>query len=582
MTRYLFLFALSFSLIGCQDKSTDKKVTKSEQEKEVDIAYLRSDGDSTSTYEEVIDFYKALANNHSSITMTEHYKTDNGEPLHLIEYVPKTASSNSLNILINNGIHPGEPGGIDASMLLFKDLAEGKIKLEENIKIYSIPIYNIGGAKNRNSHSRTNQNGPAEYGFRGNAKNYDLNRDFIKSDSKNSKAFYEIYHRVEPDIFIDTHATNGADYPYTLTHIFTQQDQLGGDLGQYMKSQFIPEVEDSLVSKEWEATPYVNVFNRPPDGGFQQFLDTPRYSTGYSTLWNSIGLVIESHMLKDYSDRVEGTYAFLKTMAEVGAKNANDIKEKRADNFKHYREIAYYPIQYKIDSTRHRVLNFKAFQADTLKSEVTGFDRLKYNRDSSYTVEVKYNNKFRATDSVKIPKAYIIPQQWENIVELLKWNSVDYQRLSKDTILDVDYYRISDFETSQTPYEGHYLHSNTQVKVFNSKQHFRKGDIIVKTDQRAMRYLIETLEPQAVDSYFNWNFFDSVLQQKEHFSTYIFEDDAAELLKNDEKLKERFEEKKKDDKDFAEDWYAQLNWLHKQSKFYEDAHLKYPIFKLRQ
>ena len=95
-------------------------------------------------------------------------------------------NQNKAVLLINNGIHAGEPDGIDASMQFFRDLALGKIKAPKNTVIVCIPVYNIGGALNRNSSTRANQNGPEEYGFRGNARNYDLNRDFIKSLKKGS------------------------------------------------------------------------------------------------------------------------------------------------------------------------------------------------------------------------------------------------------------------------------------------------------------------------------------------------------------------------------------------------------------
>ena len=74
----------------------------------------------------------------------------------------------------------------------------------------------LAEALNRNSTTRTNQNGPESYGFRGNARNYDLNRDFIKSDTKNAKTFAQIFHLVQPDVFIDNHVSNGADYQYIL------------------------------------------------------------------------------------------------------------------------------------------------------------------------------------------------------------------------------------------------------------------------------------------------------------------------------------------------------------------------------
>ena len=72
-----------------------------------------------------------------------------------------------------------------------------KIKTAKNTLIAAIPVYSVGGMLNRNSHSRANQNGPEEYGFRGNAGNYDLNRDFIKSDTKNSEVFQKLFYRIE-------------------------------------------------------------------------------------------------------------------------------------------------------------------------------------------------------------------------------------------------------------------------------------------------------------------------------------------------------------------------------------------------
>jgi hypothetical protein len=92
-----------------------------------------------------------------------------------------------------------EADGIDATMQLFRDLALGKIKVPQNTIISTIPIYNIGGALNRNSTTRANQDGPEIYGFRGNGRNYDLNRDFIKSDTKHQK-FAELFHKLNPDV----------------------------------------------------------------------------------------------------------------------------------------------------------------------------------------------------------------------------------------------------------------------------------------------------------------------------------------------------------------------------------------------
>lgn len=578
MSKYGLLLLISIFMFSCE--TTTKKDTSDESSSEFEIAFERSEGDSTSTYEEVIKFYEFLSDKDDRISMEEVYETDSGKPLHLVKFTPKDLEENSLKLLINNGIHPGESDGIDATMLLFKDLSNSDWSLPNDVELYAIPIYNIGGALNRNSHSRTNQNGPSEYGFRGNAKNYDLNRDFMKSDTKNSKAFYSIFHEVNPDVFVDTHVSNGADYQYTLTHLFTQHNKLGGQLGKQLENHFIPEVESQLKEKEWEITPYVNVFNESPTKGFTQFNDSPRYSSGYTTLWNTLGLMIETHMLKPYPKRVEGTFEMLKTLVEVSHEQKSSIQKAREQNFQQFSEAKVYPLNFQVDSSSHSRFNFLGYELESSTSEITKLPRIKFRKDKPYEKEVSYYNQFRATDSVSIPKAYIIPKQWSHVIELLKWNGIDYERFAKDTLVEIEEYRIVDFKTRSSAYEGHYLHSETKVSSKILEKQYSQGDVVVKVDQPGLRYIIETLEPVAVDSFFNWNFFDSILQQKEGFSPYVFEDLALTIFEKNPELKAEFEEKQKKDAEFARNWYAQLEWIHKHSKHYESAHLTYPIVRV--
>lgn len=540
----------------------------------------------SNTYAETIAFYEHLAEKHEAVNLKTIGKTDSGYPLHLVTFNPdkqfdfSDLQKSKTIILINNGIHPGEPDGIEATMRFFEDLATGKIKAPKNTVIAAIPVYNIGGALNRNSTTRVNQNGPEEYGFRGNARNYDLNRDFIKADSRNARAFAELFHYVSPDVFIDNHVSNGADYQYTITHLFTQHNKLGGELGNFLNANFIPEVEKNLTANNWISTPYVNVFNRPPDDGFTQFFDHPRFSTGYTALFNTLGMMVETHMLKPYPQRVDATYAIMKSMLEVTDAHHQTIKTLRKNANNRFKTGTSYAVQWEIDSTQHTQLNFKGFEAEYKTSNVTGLQRLFYNREKPFTKEINYYNYFKPKVEVTIPKAYIIPQGWWNIIELLELNQIEMTQLKKDTIIKTEMYRIEKYDTANAPFEGHYLHSNTQVSSTVENRLVKKGDYIVFAQQPGIRYLLETLEPQAVDSFFNWNFFDTILQQKEWFSAYVFEEIAEQMLKDDPKLKARFEEKRKEDPSFRENAFAQLNWLHKQSVHYEKAHLNYPILRI--
>jgi len=299
--KNIIITVLSFLLISCSTKKNGNEIN-------IDFTTLfeKSGGTETSEYKEVISFYKHLDRIYPEVHIQEIGMTDSGKPLHLVTLNPdqefdfeKIRNAKRI-LLINNGIHPGESDGIDATMLLFRDIAQGKVKAPKNTVLATIPIYNIGGALNRNTGTRTNQNGPKEYGFRGNARNFDLNRDFIKNDTRNAKAFAKVFHLVQPDVFIDNHVSNGADYQYTLTHLFTQHNKLGGELGNYLQFQMQPQLETMLASKKWDITPYVNVWGTTPEKGWTQFLDSPRYSTGYTTLWNTLGMMVETHMLKPY------------------------------------------------------------------------------------------------------------------------------------------------------------------------------------------------------------------------------------------------------------------------------------------
>jgi len=581
--KYLFLTFLSLFLLSCGE------TVDNPDNKDFTTRFESSEGTQTATYQEVMKFYEELDKAYVSIKTYEVGTTDIGQPLTLITFNPnrsfESEFSQSMDVrrlLINNGIHPGESDGIDATMMLMRDLAQGTIEAPENTWIGAIAVYNIGGAMNRNSTSRTNQNGPEEYGFRGNARNYDLNRDFIKNDTKNSQAFTEIFHLVKPDVFIDNHVSNGADYQYTLTHLFTQHNKLGGVLGEFLDNDFQPALERDLKTKNWEITPYVNVFNSTPEEGFSQFYDHPRYSTGYTTLWNTIGMMVETHMLKPYKNRVEGTYELMKSAIKVTQEEGEKIKLLRKDAFNAFAKAETYPISFSIDSTKTTTLDFLGYEGKRIPSEVTGKPRLKYFRDQPFTKETTYYNHFKATKEITIPKAYVIPRGHRDIALKLRENKIQFRQLKRDTTFIAEVYHISDYSTYRNAYEGHYPHYGTTVTASQEEVTVLKGGYIVplEDNKRGLRYLLETLEPEANDSFFNWNFFDTVLQQKEGFSAYVWEDKAARMLKEDPDLKAKFEAKKKAEPAFAQNSRAQLSWLHKASENYEKAHLRYPIFRM--
>ena len=541
----------------------------------------------TATYNEAISFYKKLAASSAQAKLLSYGNTDFGKPLHLLVlskdkiFDPvQIRKSNKRILLINNGIHPGEPEGIDASMMFARDLLKEN-KLPDDVVICIIPVYNIDGSFNRTSTSRANQNGPEAYGFRGNSKNYDLNRDFIKTDSKNSATFQQIFTLWQPEIFVDTHTSNGADYQYTMTLIPTQKDKLNPILADYLTGTMVPSLYAGMKKKGFELIPYINSVQETPEAGITGFLESPRYSTGYAALHNVIGFMPETHMLKAYDKRVESTLLLLKTYVEIVERDARIIGENKQKADKAIALQKQFPLSWKLNESVYDSISFKGFAARYKPSAVSGADRLYYDISQPYTKTIKYWNKFEPQVTIDKPLAYVIPQAWDRVIALLKLNGVKVQQLTADADLKVDSYYISDYKTATRPFEGHYLHTNVLLRTEQQQRKFYTGDYIVYTDQPQNRYIMETLEPQATDSFFTWNFFDSILDQKEHYSAYVFEDTAAELLKNTPGLTEKLNLEKANNPTFAKDPRAQLEFVYKNSNYYESTHLRYPIARLQ-
>ena len=239
-----------------------------------------------------------------------------------------------------------------------------------------------------------------------------------------------------------------------------------------------------------------------------------------------------------------------------------------------------YELNWELNDSIFHMIEFKGYKAGYKNSEISGKPRLYYDRSQAYTDSIKYFDTYKATVKVKRPKYYIVPQAFDEVIERLKMNKVGMQRLLKDSAMIVRVYYIDAYESSTEPYEGHYIHSKVKLRIVNDTLNFRAGDFLIPMGQVSDNYTISVLDPRGADSFFAWNFFDSFLQQKEWFSSYVFEDEAAEILASDPKLKVEFNKKKASDKSFRDNPEAQLYYIYKRSSHYEKEHMRYPIFRL--
>lgn len=547
---------------------------------------LRYEDNKTLRYEEVIRAYEYLNVNYEEANLLDVGPTDSGRKLKLMILSKEKVSSfeelavqaqKKTVLLINNGIHAGESCGIDASIQYAEELLENGVPNELLVAI--IPAYNVGGVLNRNCCTRANQDGPEEHGFRGNARNLDLNRDFIKADALNTFSFYKVFHSLKPHIFVDTHTSNGADYQYTLTLISTQKDKLNPVLSEFLTEDLEPHLYQNMAKTDWEMIPYVNVYgNNTPDKGYTAFLETPRYASGYTTLFNTIGFITETHMLKPYPDRVKSTYKFLKVLTTYCHQNSELIRKKKEEAMALDRGLKQLDLAWELDREKSHSMEFKGYEYAFIPSAISGSDRLKYYRDKPKTYKVSYYDTYKASSSCEIPSYYVVPKAWKEVIQRLEMNGVEMKSFQSDTTLEVQSTYIEDFEFGNRPYEGHFPLRLKAVDLRNQKRQFFKGDFLITTNQKNRRFLVSVLEAEGVDSYLKWNFYDEIFQQKEGFSSYVFEDSAEEMLDKNPDLRKKFDQWKSENPEAS--GRAQLQFIYSNSDAYEQSHLRYPVARI--
>ncbi|QDL56403.1 M14 family zinc carboxypeptidase [Rhodoferax aquaticus] len=548
-------------------------------------------GNQTTTWAPCIAWYEALALQYPTVLrFFEIGRSDGGWPIHagvisadgVLDHATLKAQGRPV-FFNNNGIHPGEPEGIDACMALVRDLCtqpERLAALGRTVFLF-IPIYNVDGCHNRQATSRVNQVGPEAFGFRANARNLDLNRDFLKCDSLSAQVFNRFFTEWDPDVMVDTHTSNGADYQYTMTLIQTQADKLGGGLGALLRDTMQPAIFSAMQARGWPTCPYVNPRKDTPDDGIVDFLEVPRFSTGYAALHHTIGFMPETHMLKPYADRLASMRALVEVVLEFTVEHSEQIQTLRAQAKQAAATQTDWPVQWQVNWDKPTPFRFKGYQAVRSPSRLGLYQRLSYDRSQPWERDIDYFNHFAVQTRVRTPRAYLVPQAWREAVERLQWNRVEMQRVDADQLLQVQVYRIRAVEPRATPYEGHMFHDTVELTRHVETVQAYAGDWVVPLAQARARYAVETLEPEAHDSFFRWGFFNSVLEKKETFSDYVFEDTALEMLEAEPGLRDALEAWKQANPEACGDAQAVLQFIfaHGQ-RFHEPEWMRYPVFGL--
>jgi hypothetical protein len=570
--------------------------------------FERSGGTETPRYAQTVSYCRKLASLSPKVHYMSFGKSPQGRDLPLVVVdrdgytdPQKIRSAGRMIVLLQACIHPGESEGKDAGLMLIRDMVSGRPAAQpgdyilknsskglpfllDGISLLFIPIFNVDGHERFGPYNRINQNGPKEMGWRVNADNLNLNRDYLKAETPEMQAWLKLFNRWLPDFFIDSHTTDGADYQYIVTYNVEISGGMDEGLAKWAKDEFIPDLESRMTGSGFPMIPYVNFRSwNDPQSGLISNVTPPMLSHGYTALRNRPGLLIETHMLKPYNQRVEGTYECVRTILsilQIRGKKMLQL-EQAADNYLASDDFLKpaFPLQFETDMHDSIQVPFLGFGYKVVKSNVSGGEWVQYNK-TPVTYILSYFNKAVTVVSVKLPYAYIIPPEWEEMINRLELHGVRTSRSLRDTVIMVSAYRFKNPKWQQIPYEGHHVMSNIEYDEITESRFIPAGSAIVMTNQQGGRIIPHFLEPKGSGSMVYWGYFDAVFEQKEYAENYVLEELAEKMLREDPGLVKQLDARKVSDTAFAKSSQQVLNWFYNKSPYIDNRKGMYPVCKI--
>ncbi|HEX8287613.1 MAG TPA: M14 family metallopeptidase [Pyrinomonadaceae bacterium] len=546
----------------------------------------------TWNYADTIRFAQKLDKASEQIIYKSFGKSGEGRDLPLlIVSNDKTFSPEAVRkkgkavILIQAGIHSGEIDGKDAGFALLRDIAITKTRADllKNTVLLFVPIYNVDGHELSSPYNRINQNGPEEMGWRATSANLNLNRDYMKADAPETRAFLRLWNEWKPDFFFDLHVTDGADFQYNVTYEYAHFQESSPFVVNWMNEHFDKKIVREVEKEGNLLTNYLEFGGREVTSGIYTFIATPRFATGYAALRNRPGLLIETHSLKPYRSRVRGTYDVLwKTIEEINESKASLFEanakadEETIRRGKSFDSSRIFPLRLEL-TDRSEPFKLKAVEYSLQDSEISGGKKIVYGTEPQEITVKKYDDA-RISAGVAPPLFYIVPPQWTDAIEVLQAHGIEYEKLEKPLTVEVESYRLTEPKWATAPFEGRLPVTYKAVPVTETRT-FPANSVLIPMNQTAANAAIHLLEPNSGDSFAAWGFFNPIFEQKEYFSDYIMEKIAAEMLARDANLKREFEEKLKDEK-FAKSPRARLNFFYERSPYSDKRIGVYPVGRI--
>lgn len=547
----------------------------------------------TPRYDETMAYGRKLAKSSPWIRVESFGKSPEGRQLGLViaskdgAFTPAAAKKGGkLVVLVQNCIHAGECDGKDASLMLLRDMAITKTReaLLEHVTLLVIPIFNVDGHERFSAFSRINQNGPREMGWRTTAQNLNLNRDYMKADAPEMRAWLALWNEWQPDFHFDNHVTDGGDWQYDITFDADTHETNSPHLAGWLEETLYPHLFATLEADGHVPAVYFNPTDwRDPRKGIESSGFPPRFSQAYVALRNRPSLLVEMHALKPYRTRVIGNYQVMVRTLELLNREVDSLRAviRRAENetvAAGGEDGASLVLTVK-NSEKSDPLLFKGFAVGHELSELSGAVRTFYDNTKPSNFETTWRRETEPELTVTLPKAYLIPAAWSDLIDRLSMHGLVVERLEKPQTFTIEEYELTDVKFADRPFEGRFA-PTFKTSSRTAERTFGPGTALVRLDQPNAKVAVHLLEPQAPDSFVKWGFFNTIFEQKEYSEGYVLEALAREMLDADAALRAEFLEKVQSDRAFAASARERLYFFYRRSPYWDDRLNVYPVARV--
>ena len=547
----------------------------------------------TGRYDEVIALCEAFAGAHPDAVRCFDYGTSpEGRPMKALAVTrsgalePAQARERNLPVLlIQGGIHPGEADGKDAGFLALREILadEAATGSLDNLVMLFVPVFNVDGHERFEAWNRPNQRGPRESGWRATAQNLNLNRDYAKAESPEMQAMLRLIEAWDPLLQVDLHAPNGAQFEHVIA-IQMEPLHAGDDALRDIGRMFRDGVIDDLTAQGSLPLPFYPSLAEydNPASGFVANVYPPRFSTGYFWLRNRFSMLVETHSWKEYPVRVALTRNLIVSVLEHLGEHGREWLHAAQAADARAAALGGRPVALEYEATEaSRSIDFRGYAWTREASAISGALATRYDETTPQVWQVPLRDELVPARTVDAPRGgYVVPAAHASWVGAhLALHGIQFTVLNEA----LPHAQLETFRSEEWTFAAGSMEGRQRLTVQGQWQPESRdvpaGSLFVPIAQPGARLVMALLEPQAADSHAAWGRFNNHFERKEYMEAYVAEEIAQQLLAADPALREAFEQRLRDDPEFADSPRARLDYFYRRHSAWDERLGLYPVYR---